>query len=238
MSEAPKVKRFYKEVAVARLADGFAIHLDGRPVKTRDRSQVLAPTEGLALAVAEEWRAQGEYIEQLSMPLAGLLSTAIDADENAVSQWRADIFAYLGTDLLCYRADSPNELMRRQAERWDPYLDWFEAAFGARLKITSGLSAIEQPEGARAAIEPIVAGCSAIEILALRTATAITGSAVLGLAAHLGVKNADELFSASRLDEDFQAEKWGVDEEAAARTAIISEEFRIVCQLIDLCRRA
>jgi chaperone required for assembly of F1-ATPase len=216
------MKRFYREVGVAEEAGAFRVLLDGKPVKTPSRNALALPTRALADAIAGEWRAQTENVDPKSMPLSGLAMAAIDG---AAAERAGQALAFARSDLLCYRAEEPAELVARQAAAWDTLLDWAAERYGARLKIASGIVFVEQSSEALAALERAVAGRSPFHLTALHSAAAITGSLVLALALADGRLTAAEAFAASRLDESFQAEKWGMDAEAEARATRLAAEL-------------
>lgn len=229
-----RIKRFYHSVGVKPDREGYAAQLDGRPARTKSGKLLSASTKALAEAVAAEWSAQGDTIDHRTMPLTGLLSAAIDGGEEAAADWRAEILNYLGTDLLCYRADRPQALTELQAAVWDPYLDWLRREFGAALVTTRGVAAIGQPGAAVEAVRRRLEGQSTPMLLGLRTAAAIAGSAVLALALWKQAFPAEEIFNASRLDEHFQEKQWGVDLEAEAREEAMRREFLCVARFLAL----
>ncbi len=226
------IKRTYRAVTVTELDDGFEIRLDDKPLRTKKRNAVIAPTYKLADAIRMEWEEQGDHIDLGSTPLTNLLADAIDAD--AAAQWREDILAYLGSDLLCYRADAPQALVDRQAAAWDPYLDWLRDELGAALVITTGIMSTPQPDIAIDRVRTVLADVGRETLAALRTATAITGSAVMALALWKKAFPAGEIYGASIVDEAFQAQQWGDDEEAAVRRSVIEGEFMHVARFLDL----
>lgn len=212
-------RRFWTEVHVRAEEGGHAVYLDERPVRTPYRSSLLAPTASLAEAVAEEWRSQTETVDPESMPFTRALNSAIDKvapNRMAVAEMLA---AYAETDLLCYRASHPVELVARQAEVWDPYLDWAAATYAAHLKPVVGVMPEDQDPEALAALSGAVAEHSDYGLTALHEVVTLTGSLVLGLAALAGQAEAGEIWQAARLDEVWQGEQWGADEEAEAAAA-------------------
>lgn len=238
--EPPKrIKRFYDEVKVAPAegAEGWRILLDGKALRTKKREPLTVDDHALALALAEEWRAQGEFLDPAATPLTHLASAAQDNDDDGAA-WKRDILDYLGSDLLCYRATAPAGLVERQAVSWDPYLSWLRSECGAALVTTSGIVAVAQPEISIEAVRRVLKDLGPLETLALRTATAILGSAVLGVALWRGDFSADDIFAASRIDETFQAEQWGADEEAAEREAAIRKDFDSAARLLSLLAAA
>lgn len=214
-------KRFYKLAALGR--DG-AVLLDGKPAKTRARLALAAPSTALANDIVDEWNAQGETIDFSSMPMTRFQMTVIDRAGADADAWRQAARAFLQSDLLCYRAASPAELTARQAAAWDPLLAW-AASNGVALRTTSGVGFVDQPEESLAAATALIAQTPAPQALAIKTAAEISGSAVIALALWRRAFDAEALFGASRIDETFQAEKWGWDAEAEARARRLKSDF-------------
>lgn len=218
------MKRFYREVTVAGLDTGFGIFLDGRVVKTPDRKSLALPNAGLAELIAAEWRAAAEEFDPAAMQLTKCANTAQDrvlGQEAAVAE---SILAF-ANDLLCYRADHPDALVVRQREKWDPLLVWFESRFGVALKTGVGVVPFDQPAQVLTVIRAFLAGQNVFFLSALHGAAALTGSLVLSLAIAEGKLTADEAFVLSRLDDEFQAERWGRDREADERAAALRAEL-------------
>ena len=236
MSEIPvRPKRFYKDVSIRNVeGGGFGVFLDGRQARTASRHALAAPSSPLAQAVAAEWAGQGEEIDRRAMPLTALLSAAIDGGEAEAARCRDDVLTYLKSDLLCYRADAPASLVERQRAVWDPFLDWMRDALQAPLEIASGVIAVAQPGASIDAARRLLEDADPYAALGLKTATALTGSAVLALALWRGPFDADTVFDASRLDERFQESQWGVDAEAKAREEAMRREFDAVCAFLTL----
>lgn len=219
------MKRVYTEVAVEPAEDGFAIMLDGRPVRTPGRRMLAVPSRALAEAIAAEWRAQGDRVEPRSMPLTRLASTALDLVGQRRPAIVDEIAAYAGTDLVCYRADAPAELAARQHAAWQPLLDWAAARYGAALVVTQGVVPRPQPPEALAALRRAVEAYDDMALVALHAATAAAGSLIVALALLDGRIDAAEAFAASQLDETFQIKKWGEDAEAARRRAALRDDL-------------
>ncbi len=234
MSDPVRIKRIYKVVSSMPQGEGYGVMLDGRQARTPARAALIAPTDGLAAAVAAEWDAQGEFIERQTMPLTTLLSTAIDAGEAGGAEWRAEILNYLGSDLLCYRAETPAALVERQRQIWDPYIEWLDREFGAPLALACGVVAVAQPDVAVSQIRRALEGPAALMLFGIYTATKISGSAVLALALWKGAWPADDIFAASRLDEHFQEQTWGADAEAKAREQQLQKDFNAVAEFMRL----
>ncbi len=200
-------------------ADGaFALALDGRLARTPGRNPLASKSRALMERVAEEWRRQGETIDPPDMPLTRLLNVAIDGVAGKMAETRAATAAYADSDLVCYRADEPESLAERQRQAFDPVLDWAEEKLGVRFNLAAGVMHVRQPPEALAAVR---AALDAVEdptaLAALSTMTALTGSVLLALAVADGRITPEEAWRAAHVDEDFQAERWGVDAEARAR---------------------
>jgi chaperone required for assembly of F1-ATPase len=232
--KSPAARRFYKTVAVERYADGFSVRLDGKTVKTPSGKAVTLPTEKTAQLVADEFDSQGDRIEPLTMPVTRLVNTAIDgvaADPQAVLE---DILRFSSSDLVCYRAEGPDALVHRQAEAWDPVLDWARAALGARFFLAEGVMHVEQPREAIGAVGVhLRQRDDAFRLAALHVITAITGSALLALMFEAGAIDAEAAWNAAHIDEDWNIEHWGLDAEAAARRTARKRDMMGAAALIE-----
>jgi chaperone required for assembly of F1-ATPase len=214
-----RLKRFWTAVDVAERAGGWAITLDGRTPKTPAHAQLVLPTEAAARLVAEEWAAQGEFIDPATMPATRLASTAIDRVRLAREAVAEEIAAYAGSDLLCYLADHPTSLAVEQAREWTPWRDWAALELGVVLEPAEGIIHRAQDPAAVARVQDLALRLDDFALTGLATAVPLLGSAVLGLALHRGALSGEAAFELSRLDEAFQERQWGIDEEAAERTA-------------------
>ncbi|TKT79287.1 ATP12 family protein [Aquamicrobium sp. LC103] len=217
----PLPKRFYKEAEVAREGDAYAVRLDGRPVRTPGKALLALPSERAARLVADEFAAQRDEIDPISMPVLRLANTAIDgvaADTQAVLE---DIMRFASSDLLCYRADAPEGLVARQAEAWDPIIDWARASLGARFILAEGVMHVEQPGETIGAIGiHLKLREDPFRLSALHVMTSLMGSALLALAVEAGEIDAETAWAAAHVDEDWNIEKWGEDAEAVERRAV------------------
>jgi len=212
------MKRFYKDAAASAAADaGYTVLLDGKAVNTPKRVMLTLPNLPLADAIAEEWRAQGEELKTETMALTRLAFAALDVVTRERKQIAQQLLKYAHNDLLCYRAEDPQELVARQAHAWDPLLDWAAETYGARLKVGFGIKHVAQPAEAIAELEQAISRYNEFELAALHTATTITGSLILALALAEEEVSGHEAFAAATVDEAFQAEKWGIDTEAENR---------------------
>jgi chaperone required for assembly of F1-ATPase len=229
-------KRFWKGTGVGAAEDGFTVLLDGRPVRTPAKRALVLPTRAMAEAVAGEWDAQEREIAPLKMPVTRAANAAIDKVGPQKAEVAAMIAAYAESDLLCHRAESPMELVARQAEAWDPLLDWARAALGAPLEPTRGVMPRPQPPESLSRLSACVAALDAFELTALHDLVALSGSLVIGLAAMEDVAPVEALWQISRLDETWQQEQWGVDGEAAEVAAVRRRDFLRARRFLDLVR--
>ena len=230
------MKRFYRDVSVAPAEGGFAVHLDEKPIRTPAKASLLVPTLALAEAIAAEWREQGEEVAPASLPLTRLASTAIDLVAPRRAAVVAEITKYAGTDLLCYRAEHPVELVARQHHAWQPLLDWATLRYDAPLAVTAGVSPVAQPEASLRALTVAVEAYDEITLVALHLATAACGSLILALALTEGRLDADAAFDAAQLDETFEIEQWGEDPEQMRRRAGLKEDIALAARLVELLR--
>ncbi|MFD1744402.1 ATP12 family chaperone protein [Rhizobium helianthi] len=235
--QKPLPKRFYSEVTVAQEGAVFAIHLDGRPVKTPAKKALAVPTAQLAEIVRAEWTSQVDVIDPATMPVTRMVNTALDGVANDPQSVFDDILRYSTSDMLCYRAEEPMELVARQAERWDPVLDWAANSLGARFILIEGIMPQEQPQQA-------IQGLSAslrrfdtpLELAALHTVTTLTGSAILTLAFAEGFLSADQAWELAHLDEDWTNELWGIDAEAEQRRKKRHQELQAAVAVFSSVR--
>ena len=218
-------RRFYKKAASQPVAENagalgpvlHAVTLDGRTVKTPKKAALAVPGKPLADTIAAEWEAQTDVIDPRTMPLTRLANSIIDGVVGAEDDIRADLLKYGGNDLLCYRAEGPQNLVQRQGEAWDPILGWARSTLGARLVLTEGVMPVTQPANALDGVAAELAKLDAWRLAPVHVVTTLTGSLLLALALARGHLTADELWRAAHVDEDWQIEQWGEDAEAAER---------------------
>ncbi len=211
------MKRFYREAVAVEADCGFGVALDGRNIRTPAKAALVAPTRALAESIAGEWAAQEDKIDPVTMPMMKFTSTAIDRimpQRDAVAD---QIAAYAQTDLICYRAERPVDLVRLQEESWQPLLDWCNEHYGASLRSTHGVIPIEQDSDSLAALSAAVREHDDFALSALHGLTATSGSLVIGLAVTAGHLGAADAADAAQVDESYQTEKWGYDKDAADR---------------------
>lgn len=229
-----KRKRFWKEVGVAPVEEGFTVELDGRRVKTPAKAALVVPTRGMAEAIAAEWAAQADEIDPRSMPFTRSANAAIDKVRAQFDEVAEIVAAYGDTDLLCYRADFPQGLVDRQTAEWDPVLDWAETALGVRLRAHSGVIHRAQDASALARLAAQVRAMSAFQLAAFHDLVTLSGSLVLGFAAARGWRAPEEIWRLSRLDEAWQEAQWGVDEEARQMAETKKAAFMHAKRFFDL----
>jgi chaperone required for assembly of F1-ATPase len=232
------MKRFYREATTVASEHGLGIRLDGKPLRTPAKNELIVPNAALAEAIAAEWQGQGDTVNPAALPLTRLVSTAIDRVTPRRREIVAEVTKYAGTDLLCYRAAEPAALALRQHEAWQNLLDWAQERYGARLAITHGVSPIPQPQAALAALEEAVEHYDAMLLVALHLATSACGSLILGLAVLEGRLSPEAAFAAAQLDESFQIERWGEDPEQTQRRAAVQEDIALAARFAQLLRAA
>jgi chaperone required for assembly of F1-ATPase len=211
-----KPKRFWKTTKATASDGGFTVLLDGRSVKTPAKAALVVPTMPMAEAVASEWDAQGDKVDPITMPITRGANAAIDKVRTQHAEVAAMLAEYGDSDLLCYRAAGPQELITRQADAWDPLLDWAAQTFDARLTVGEGVMHIDQDPDVLARLRAEVFAFDAFGLAAAHDLISISGSLILGLAVTRNAVDPDHAWNVSRVDEHWQTEQWGEDEEAAA----------------------
>ena len=216
---APAVaRRFYQRVAVEPAADGFAVVLDGRPIRTPARARLVVPLAPVAERIADEWRGQGERIDPATMPATRLANSALDGVAARTREVTDEIVGFAGSDLLFYRAAAPEGLVARQAALWDPILAEAERALAVRFILAEGVMPVDQSAPALAAVRRAVPP-EPFTLAGVHVLTTLTGSALIALAVHRRALPLDAAWAAAHVDEDWNIALWGEDAEAAARRA-------------------
>lgn len=228
-------RRFWTTASVVPVEGGYTVQLDGRPVRTPLKAPLVLPTLGLAEAVAAEWQAQVGKVNPETMPFTRTANSAIDKVAPQFDAVAAMLAEYGGSDLLCYRAEGPPDLVARQAEAWDPLLVWALERFGADLVVTSGVMHVAQPPESLVGLHSRVAGMSPFQLSAFHDLVALSGSLVLALAVTDKRVTAEEAWRLSRIDEDWQISLWGEDEEAAEIAALKRAAFLQADRFYGLC---
>lgn len=228
-------RRFWTNASAVSAEGGFAVHLDDRPVRTPLKAPLVLPTLALAEAVAAEWQAQDGKVNPETMPFTRTANSAIDKVAPQFDAVAAMLAEYGGSDLLCYRAEGPEDLVERQAEAWDPILIWALERFGADLVVTSGVIHVAQPVESLVALHRTVGEMTPFQQSAFHDLVALSGSLVLALAVTEGRVTAGEAWRLSRIDEDWQISLWGEDEEAAEVAARKQAAFLQADRFYALC---
>ncbi|NUB44500.1 ATPase [Fertoebacter nigrum] len=228
-------KRFWQQAEACPCAGGFTVTLDGRAVKTPAKTPLVVPTRALAQAIADEWQAQEGIVRPDTMPCTRSTNSALDKVTPQFDAVVNELAGYGATDLLCYRATGPARLIDMQAAAWDPLLLWAAAALDAPLRVTHGVVPIDQPAASLAALAAQVRGQSAFQLAGFHDLVAISGSLILALAVTQGRLTVDQAWTLSRLDETWQAELWGADDEAAESDALRRVGFAHAGRFYGLC---
>ena len=230
------LRRFWTAATAVPVEGGFAVQLDGKPVRTPQKAPLVLPTEALAREVAAEWQAVEGKVDPGRMPFTRMANSAIDKvapQFEAVAEMLAE---YGGSDLLCYRAEHPDGLIARQSAGWDPLLAWAATTLAAPLHPTVGVMHRDQPPASLDALAQAVRALTPFQLVAFHDLVALSGSLVLALAVTRGLLTAEEAWALSRIDETWQIEEWGADEEAAEMTARKHGDFLLADRFFALCR--
>lgn len=230
------MKRFWKEAAAVAGEDGWRVELDGRPVRTPARAMLTLPNRQLAAAAAAEWQQAGETVDPRAMPLTGLANAAIDRIAPEQEAFAANLARYAASDLLCYRADSPDKLIARQAERWDPLLQWARRRYDVDFLVTAGVAPVDQSADTLARLHQAVAALDAFTLAGLSPLVTVGGSLVAGLAVLEEAVDVDSAWAAVSLDEEWQLEQWGADAEAEKALAAREADFLAGARFLELLR--
>ncbi|HVJ31923.1 MAG TPA: ATP12 family protein [Terriglobia bacterium] len=227
-------RRFYRQVDIVPAVAGWQIALDGKLLRSPAKGDLVLPTEQLAAALRAEWDAQQEHVKPHTMPLMQLASTAVDRVALNHVKVSVETAGYAGSDLLCYRAESPEELVRRQMEAWQPLLDWGNRRFDTALRATTGIIAIEQSADSLARFTQVVQALDPWQLTAVASLTGSTGSLILALAVLEQHQTAAQAVQAAQLDELFQAERWGDDAEAVQRRRAVAQDIADAARFLQL----
>ncbi len=229
------MKRFYRTVSLVPEAGGVSVHLDGRPLRTPARKLLQLPTREAAAAIAQEWSEAGDEIDLQLMRLTRLANSAIDRVASDRISVLNDMMRYAETDLVCYRCDSPAELRQRQDHAWSPLVEWIYRRYGVELQVVTGiLPRAQLPETLRR-MEAVVDGYGDFSLTGLHAAATASGSMVIALALAGGELDAATAWGAALVDELWQVEAWGVDEEAEQRRQGLMADIHAAASLLSLC---
>ncbi|HPF45767.1 MAG: ATPase [Alphaproteobacteria bacterium] len=230
------MKRFYKQVTVDHENGGYFVLLDGKKVKTPEKSPCLIPTRKMAEAVAREWDDQDKEIIPATMPIFKLVNTAIDRVKKRRDEVIYEMVSFAGSDQLCYRAEAPDTLVRLQNSTWNPLLDWLKVNFDIKLKLSTGIIFVEQDSEQLDKFRTIFENLESFELTALYTMITVTGSVTVGLSLFKEHLSLEQAWEAGHLDENFQASEWGIDEEAEQRRSALKTELANAEYFLKLIR--
>ena len=228
------MKRFWKSAAAVEMDRGYAVELDGRPVKTPARAELAVPTSALAEAIAAEWNDSPEEVDPRTMPLTGLANAAIDRVASDKDAFAAGLARYGESDLTCYRAEGPETLVKRQTESWDALLGWARRRYDVDFATCSGVMHVPQPEETVSKLGHAVAMLDAFRLAGLSPLVTIGGSLVAGLAVLEKMMPASEAWEAVSLDDRWQMEQWGADAEAEAALDARRRDFLAGARFLEL----
>ncbi|MGY6549206.1 MAG: ATP12 family chaperone protein [Roseinatronobacter sp.] len=207
-------RRFWSTVACVTVEGGFSVVLDGRALKTPGKAELIVPTRALAELIAQEWQAQGEVIDPNQMPATRAANSAIDKVRGQKAEVANILVAYGDSDLVCYRAAEPEALVAREAAAWDPLVDWATHRYGYRPVIREGVMHGPQPPALLASFQTEIERMDSFALTGFHDLVAMSGSLIIALAVLDRFATPEALWLASRVDEDWQIEQWGADEEA------------------------
>ena len=228
------MKRFWKDVAIVPAEVGWSVELDGRPIRTPARELLVVPTEALAQAIAREWSAIGDRVDPRSMPLTGLANAAIDRVATDKATFAAGLAKYAEADLACYRADTPRKLVERQAEHWDSLLSWARRRFDVDFAITAGITHVQQPQATIDRLSHAVAALDPLQLAGLSPLITTGGSLIAALAVLEGGFTPDRAWEAVSVDDRWQLEQWGTDEEVETALENRRADFMASARFLEL----
>ena len=228
------MKRFWKVAAVTESGSAFGIALDGRPVRTPAQAPLVLPTAGLAAAVADEWNGAGEKVDPRRMPLTGLSNAAIDRVAPEQERFADSLARYAASDLLCYRADTPEALVTRQTERWDPLLQWARRRYDVDFVVTQGVSPVDQKADTIAQLAQAVHAFEPFTLAGLSPLVTVGGSLIVALSVVEGATDVSRAWEAVSLDEQWQLDQWGHDDEAEKALVAREKDFRAGARFLEL----
>ncbi|MEO7635355.1 MAG: ATP12 family protein [Sphingomicrobium sp.] len=228
------MKRFWTDVATVVAAGGWGITLDGKPLRTPARAPLVVPAEALAVAIADEWRAAEETVDPRAMILTGLVNAAIDRVAPDRAGFATDLARYAEADLTCYRAEGPQPLIEREAAAWDDLLNWARRRFDVDFVITDALIHAAQPPATVERLAHAVASLDAFRLAGLSPLVTIGGSLIAALALLEQARTPAQAWAAVSVDDTWQIEQWGADDEALAALANRERDFMAAARYLEL----
>ncbi|KKC31231.1 ATP12 family chaperone protein [Devosia psychrophila] len=230
-------KRFYKDIGVSPVDGGFVVTLDGRQTRTPGhKHKITVPSAAIATAMAEEWSAQGEFIDATTMPMVRLINSAVESGEDMIPAFREEVLKFAAGDLLLYRADTPQELVAKQEAVWDKALTTLARHFGVSFQPTMGIIHQAQPKATLDRLAESLDAENLLTVTALVSMTGLTGSGLLSIGLLHELFSPDQVWDAAHVDEDYQIGHWGQDEEAVHRRAKRRAEFDTAVAVVEALR--
>jgi len=229
-------KRFWTETTTHSVEGGHEVRLDGRGIKTPAKTPLLLPTLSMAEAIAEEWAAQLEKVDPNTMPMTRAANAALDKVQHQHAAVADMLAEYGGTDLLCYRAENPQALVEKQAEKWDPILHWAEQTLEVKMALGHGVMFVAQPQDSLRVLTERVHAFDHFELTGFHDLVAISGSLILALAVTEGHLSAQDAWELSRVDEEWQIAQWGADEEAESIASLKNSAYLDAYRFINLSK--
>jgi chaperone required for assembly of F1-ATPase len=230
-------KRFYKEVSVGTVENGFCVLLDGRPIKTPGKMIVQVPSQRLATLLGAEWAAVVGDIDPAKMPLTRLVNTTVEKGEETLDAVKAEIVKFAGNDLLAYRAEGPQDLVDLQSKHWDAALDAFSKRYDISFKVIIGVMHQDQPAEVQSRIGELVKPYGVLAAFSTMLITSVTGSAVLAVGLSEGLFTPEQVLTDAYVDEDYQSKQWGEDGEAIRMRAFKKQDFDAAVKVLELVGR-
>lgn len=229
----PAARRFYTHATALDVEGGHGVALDERRLRTPKGAIFIAPTRALAHSIAAEWDAQSENIIPSLMPLTQLAFAAIDHTANKRDEIASALAKYAETDLVSHRAETPEGLVTRQSEKWDPLIAWGHTRFGIRLPVVTGIIAAPISAELLTAFSTEISTLDIFRATAAAQAITLAGSILIGFALIEGQLSAQQAFEAATVDERWSQERWGRDEEAHARLEKQRAEFETIARFVS-----
>ena len=220
-----RIKRFYKSVSISNESSGYWIRLDDKPIRSPRNEIIECTNKELATRLAEEWEKQDEFIDYITMPITRILNVAVDGVSDNITAVIDTVCSYASSDMICYRANGPKELVARQQQYWDPILHWLQQSFGLVFEVTTGILPVEQSAESIQKVKNLLQDYGSIQLAALHTVTTLGGSILLALALEKKAFEPEIIWQAINLDEDWNIEHWGQDAEALRTRKFKQQDF-------------
>ena len=228
------MRKFWERVQLKKTdISSYEIFLDDKILKTPLRKKLIIPNLKIAEEIYKEWNQDIKIIDKDAMIFYGILSTSIDKTCGNRKLYIDDILDFIDTDLTCYRAEKPNDLVQWQSKNWDPILLKVEKYINSKINVFRGIMPLKQDQEIHIKITKLLTKFTDLEILVLHRIANITGSVFLSLCIFISDKIKEKAFELSFLDELWQAENWGYEEEASKNRNKINLELNRTIYFLD-----